>query len=293
MSAHLGDRPIDALRGATETMQRAELFGDLARAVTLGTAVAKDTENNEEPETGWRATVNRLSPMYLRPAKPKGDPDSTVEPAVAVTDEDKRRAIVGLDPLERKIGLLGAALATLIAVTTTLPFVLNPKTAVNQSLAPVKAHICANKAFTYDKATNKCNGKVVYSLEHWVFALVLLLVFALALFVTVRIGRRAPVGFTALMTGLAYETQVGVLGLPFIAAGGWLLIRALRVQRYGSPTATKANPTGEKRPPPTRAERPTRQKKKRAAAPTGPAPNKRYTPKTPQRKRPVSPPPES
>ncbi len=261
----------------------------------MGTAVANDTENNEEPETGWRATVNRLSPVFLRPAKPKAAPDSAVEPSVAVTDEDKRRAIVGLDPLERKIGLLGAGLAALIAVTTTLPFVLNPKTAVNQSLAPVKAHICSNKAFTYDKATNKCNGKVVYSLAHWEFALVLLLLFALALFVTVRIGRRAPVGFTALMTGLAYETQVGVLGLPFIAAGGWLLIRAFRVQRYGSPTATKANPTGERRPPPTRTERPTRQKqkKKKGSAPTGPAPNKRYTPKTPQRKRPVSPPPES
>jgi len=249
--------------------------------------VADETDNSQVPEAGWRATVARISPVFLRPPKPKG---SAGEPGAPLTDEGKRRAILGLDPLERKVGLIGSGLAALIALTTTLPYVLKPKTPVNQTLAPIKGHICANRAFTYNKATNKCNGKVVYSLQHWEFALVILLLFALAIYVTVRIGRRGPVGFTALMAGLAYETQVGVLGLPFIAAGGWLLIRAWRVQRYGSPTATKSNPTGERRAPPPRAERPVRKKKTKGTVPTGPAPNKRYTPKTPTRKRPVTPP---
>ena len=208
-----------------------------------------------------------------------------------MTDDEKRRAILGLDPLERKVGLYGSGLAALIALSTELGGVLNPKTKVNQSLAPLKGQICSNAALTYDKATKKCTGKLAYPLEHWVVGLVLLLAFALALFVTVRVGRRGPVGFVALMTGFAFETQVGILGFPFIAVGGWLLIRAWRVQKYGSPTATKVNPTGEKRPPAPREKRPARTKKSKGPVAIGPAPNKRYTPKAPKRKKlPATPP---
>jgi hypothetical protein len=254
--------------------------------------VTDENQDDQTPETGWRGAISRMSPIFLRPAKPK-KVKPEIEPQGPMSDEEKRLAILGLDKRERQVGQIGAGLAALIALTTTLPYVLKPSTAVKQTLAATKNHTCTNQAFTYDKATGKCNGQVVYSLEHWVFALVLLLVFALAIFVTVRIGRRAPLGFTTLMAGLAFETQVGILGLPFIAAGGWLLIRAWRVQRYGSPLGTKTNPSGERRPPPTRAERPTRAKKAKGPAPTGPAPNKRYTPKTPTRKKPVTPPPAS
>jgi hypothetical protein len=211
-----------------------------------------------------------------------------------MTDNEKRAAILGLDTLERKVGLYGSGLALLIALATQLGGVLNPKLAVKQSLAPLKGHICTYpKQLTFNKSSGKCTGELPYPLEHWVIGLVLLLVFALAMFVTVRIGRRGPLGFAALMTGFAFETQVGILGFPFIAAGGWLLIRAWRVQRYGTPTATKVNPTGEKRPPAPRAERPTRAKKAKAKAPAGPAPSKRYTPKAPRKKKAPAAPPGS
>jgi hypothetical protein len=243
-----------------------------------------DDHSEEVLETGWRASLARMSPLFLRPPKPKAEPD---QPSGPMTDEDKRKAILTLDRRERQVGLIGAGLAALIALTTTLPYVLKPKTPVNETQAANKNHTCSVKNFHYDKANGHCTGKVVYSLDHWVFALGILLLFALAVFVTVRIGRRGPLGFTALMTGLAYETQVGILGLPFIAAGGWLLIRAWRVQRYGSPTASRANPSGERRPPPARAERPTRAKKAKAPEPKGPSASKRYTPKTQKRKRPA------
>lgn len=254
-------------------------------------SIVADDFSDEVPETGWRASLARMSPVFLRPPKQKADQEP-----IATTDEEKRKAILMLDRRERQVGLIGAGLAALIALTTTLPYVLKPKTAVNETQSATKNHTCTVKGFHYDKSTGHCTGKVVYSLDHWLFALGILLLFALAVFVTVRIGRRGPLGFTALMTGLAYESQVGILGLPFIAAGGWLLIRAWRVQRYGSPTATKANPTGERRPPPTRAERTTRTtdrptraaRKSKAPAPKGPAASKRYTPKTPKRKRPVA-----
>jgi len=210
-----------------------------------------------------------------------------------MTDNEKRAAILGLDTLERKVGLYGSVLALVVALATQLGGVLNPNLAVSQSLAPLKGHICSSAKLTYDKSTGKCTGKLPYPLEHWVIGLVLLLAFAAAMLITVRIGRRGPLGFVALMTGFAFETQVGILGFPFIAAGGWLLIRAWRVQRYGSTTASKANPTGEKRPPATRPARPAKSKKTKATAPTGPAPNKRYTPKAQRKKRAPATPPGS
>ncbi len=174
-----------------------------------------------------------------------------------------------------------------------MPGVLHPKTTkVTQTIAALKNHACI-AGFTYDKSSGKCTGKGTYSFNHWIVELAVLLAFALAIFVATRLGRRGPVGFAALMGGLAFEAYVGIFGVPFIAGGGWLLIRAWRVQRYGSPTATKANPTGERKPPAARAERPTRAKKK-APAPKGPAASKRYTPKTPKKKRPAATtPPES
>jgi hypothetical protein len=257
-----------------------------------GVVVTDETEDYQERESGWRAALRRMSPVSPGPPKPRRGSDSSDKPPT-MTDDEKRQAILGLDPLERKIGLYGALLAALIAVTTQIGGVINPTKPVSQTLAATKAHTCTNKAFTYDKATGKCNGQVVYSLEHWLFALILLLAFAAALFVTVRIGRRGAMGFTALMTGFAFETQVGILGFPFIAAGGWLLIRAWRVQKYGSPTATKTRPAGDKPTPAARTDRPVRKKKSKGPVATGPAPNKRYTPKAPKKKRIPATPPES
>jgi hypothetical protein len=208
-----------------------------------------------------------------------------------MTDNEKRAAILGLDSTERKVGLYGSVLALVVALATQLGGVLNPNLAVSQTLAPLKGHICSSAKLTYNKSSGKCTGKLPYPLEHWVIGLVLLLAFALAMFVTVRIGRRGPLGFAALMTGFAFETQVGILGFPFIAAGGWLLMRAWKVQRYGSATGSKVNPTGEKRAPAARPSRPSKPKKTKASAPTGPAPSKRYTPKAPRKKRlPATPP---
>jgi len=207
-----------------------------------------------------------------------------------VSDEAKRQAIRGIDRRERQVGLIAAGLAGVIALSTTLPYVLKPSMKVSVTVAASKNHTCAKH---YQYVNGKCDGKVAYSLDHWVFAMCILLAFAVAIFVTVRVGRRSPLGFVSLMAGLAYETYVGILGLPFIAAGGWLLIRAWRVQRYGSPTATKSNPSGERGPPPTRAERQTKAKKAKTPVPAGPVASKRYTPKTAKKKRPVPTPKES
>ncbi|MGH9047424.1 MAG: hypothetical protein ACRDVW_08925 [Acidimicrobiales bacterium] len=227
-----------------------------------------------------------LSGRRPAPTSPSGaSPEGTQRPPLS--DAAKRKAILTIDVVERKVGLAAAGLGGLIALVTTVPYIINPKTKVSQTIAATKHKTCDVAGFVYDKSTKACNGKGTYTLEHWLFECVLLVAFALAIFVCVRIGRRGALGFTCLMAGLAFETQVGILGLPFIAAGGWLLIRAWRVQRFGSPTATKANPTGERRPAQSRTERAPAKPRGKKAAPTGPTPNKRYTPKTAKKKRPA------
>jgi hypothetical protein len=235
------------------------------------------------PNSGWRDLAGRFSTAFLTPKPPRKKAEPTVP-----SDVQTKRAVLNLDPRERKIGLIGSALAGAIALVTTLPYVVNPKMKVH---APAKGHVCP-VGFAYDRLTKDCLG--AYPRSHWVFEFALLAALALALFVTVRIGRRGAVGFTALLIGLAFESVASLLlGIPFIAGGGWLLIRAWRVQRYGSPTASKTGPPGEKRPAPVSTERPTRAKRTKANQPAGPVANKRYTPKAPKRRRPAPTPPGS
>jgi len=237
-----------------------------------------DTDGGTEAP---RTFFGRLQASFFKPpARPS---------PISLTDEETRRRINRIDPTERKFGLAAAALAGAVALAAVLPYVLNPNRKVKQT-AKANGTKCSTPTFVYNKTAHDCTGQVVYARSHWVFLLCVLIFFALTLFAAVQIGRRSMLGFAALMNGLAFESAVGTLfGLPFIVFGGWLLIRAWRVQRYGSPTATKR--TAGAAPPP-RAVRQPRERKKKVDPPTPtgrqrPEPSKRYTPKTPTRKRPT------
>jgi hypothetical protein len=234
--------------------------------------------------------LGRLSQMFLNPPKPKKD--ASDEDERPLTEAEVKAKVIQLDPLERKIGYLGAGMALVIALLSQLPGALDPlHHPVSQNVTPGKNHSCG-PGFKYENVAHvgfRCTGDVYYPASHWIGALVLMLVFALALLVTTRIGRRAPLGFAAVMTGLAYETQVGLLGIPFLFAGGWLLIRAWRVQRHGStkrPGIGSSNgaraANGSSRAPSARSS-----KKNEKAGPVKPAASKRYTPKAPTKKRPT------
>lgn len=249
--------------------------------------VDEETQPVGQPERGWRTTAGRLAATFLTP-QPRRPSSQQAQPAGS--EQGKRKAILGLDSREKRIGYIGAALAGLLALVATVPYVVHPKTKVT---IPTTAPKTCPKPFVYQHVAKNCLG--AYPRSHWVDELVLLAALALAIFITVRIGRRGPLGFVALMTGLAFEGEAGfLLGVPFIAGGGWLLIRAWRVQRYGSPTASKANPSGEARAAPSRAERPSKSRSRpKTTERQAPVPSKRYTPKTAKKKRPVPTPSES
>jgi hypothetical protein len=258
-----------------------------------------DGPGGDAPASTFRS---RLSDTFLKPPKPRPAKPVTPRP-VATTDAEKKRLINQLDPTERKIGYLGAALAAAIALVINVAGVINPTHhLVTKTLTPLHGKVCPTGFRLVRSGSHvSCTGLGTYPRSHWLFSMGIALVFAAALYVVTRLNRRAALAFTAVFTGLALETMVGLLALPYIAAGGWLAVRAWRTQKYGSPTAKGPPKDADGKPVARPARAPAtsgaggRRGKKDAAPPTDatgrakPEPNKRYTPKSPQRKR-VQPP---
>jgi hypothetical protein len=125
-------------------------------------------------------------------------------------------------------------------------------------------------------------------------ALVIAIGAAILLVVTVRIGRRAPVGFVALITGAAFNGSSLILGLPFFALAIWIFYHAFKLQKETSTalraSRAEARAASSQRPRSAGTSSAPRSGRAKSKAPTGPTPNKRYTPKTPVR--PSAPPPK-
>jgi hypothetical protein len=212
-----------------------------------------------------------LSATFLKPAKPK--PPQAEEPEERpLTEEERRQQAIMLDPTERKIGYTGVLLGLLISFGLTLPYVFDRHLTVTVKQAGAPNGTTCQNGFTYiPKSGNQaaqCTGKVVYPVSHWLLLMVLLLVFTIAIFITVRIGKRLPMGFAILVAGVAYESTVGLLGLIFMLPGAWLLFKAWKVRRELA--------TGEWQPPGAGPK--GRSPSGRPAPAGGPGLNKRYTP---------------
>lgn len=272
-----------------------------ATATETGTATATATGTAEAqvPPAGTRMTGwERLSRTFLNPPKSGARQGQSAGPPdyASMTEEEVRTRIISIDATERKIGLAGSVLAAIFALVFTIPYMVS-KIAVQTTTKPL--HKTCPPGLTYTpngKAPATCNG--VYPPSHYVLPLVVWLIFAVAIYVTVRIGRRSPLAFALALTGLSFGTIVVII--PFVGAGAWILVRAWRTQKYGTPRA-KAPVEGYVRPPPRNARsarasgggggaRSSPTKGAKGAAPQGvrqpPAPSKRYTPKAPPKKKP-------
>ncbi|MGC8471638.1 MAG: hypothetical protein ACP5PM_05015 [Acidimicrobiales bacterium] len=235
----------------------------------------------------------RISQIFLRPPAPKTARDEHVDFS-RMTDEEKRALIVGVDPTERKIGIAASLLGIALAIYANVPYMVS-KTSVITTVKPngkTCSPVLGITDLHYVASTSSCDG--IYSASHYVLPLIVSLVLAIAIYVTVLIRRRAPLAFTIVMTGLAFGSLLVLV--PYGVAGGWIMLRAWRTQKYGSPTARTAM-TGWVAPPRgttrrARASAPRGRKGKEATMSTTrkpPAANKRYTPKSPPKKK-VAPP---
>jgi hypothetical protein len=243
------------------------------------------------PRTAWQ----RLSETFLRPPAPKAAAAPENVDFSQMTDDEKRARIVGIDPTERKVGLVASALGVVLAVYANVPSMVS-KTSVLTTVKPTGTscgRVVGIADLHYVASSKSCYG--VYPTSHYVLPLVVSLVLAAAIYVTVRIRRRSPLAFTLVMNGLAFGSLIVLV--PYGVAGGWVMLRAWRTQKYGAPAAKSVLP-GWTAPPPRGSTRrakttaPRGRKARTAGASTTrkpPAPNKRYTPKSPPKKK-IAPP---
>ena len=184
---------------------------------------------------------------------------------------------MGLDLLERRASYVAGALAIILAGIISPHLFKN--TWVTDTAKPSVHNTCAagyhlvNKVCSYTHLTHPSD---------WVVQFLEILVLGLGLFFFSWRKKRAGVAVLSLLLGLA----LGVVGLPFLFLGGWLVIRALRLQKYGDASFVGSSRAAREAADQRRAE-------KRSGTPRTrkdvvdvestllkpPAPSKRYTPK--------------
>jgi len=190
---------------------------------------------------------------------------------------------MGINKLERGISFFGGAVA-LISAALFIPHLLK-NTTITDTTKHVKGKACPAG---YHLAASLCEKSQLTHPTYWLPQFLMILVLGLAIILFAFLRRRVGVIVAALLLGLAS----GTAGLMFLFLGGWLGIRAFRLQKYGDATFTgssrRAREMGkERREGRSTAPRKTRSAKGTVATAKGsaPAPSKRYTPKKTARRR--------
>ena len=198
---------------------------------------------------------------------------------------------MGIDSTERKISFIGGGLALVLAAIFVPHLLHNSKVIDTAKLTSL--HQCPTG---YKLVSAVCQRSHLAHPSAYVLQFLLIIVFGAAMVLFALRAKRSGVAVCALFLGLA----LGTFGLPFLFLGGWLIIRALRLQKYGDPTFAGSNRRAREKAQARRAERAggvrapiksttraaaRRSSRKAVPQPTGPAPSKRYTPKQKPRKR--------
>jgi hypothetical protein len=145
----------------------------------------------------------------------------------------------------------------------------------------------SNKTVTVVRHGKKVKELVPIS-DSWLLLGVILLVFCVIGGLALQRRKRTMLVFSFFVIGFSFTLIFAPLGFAIIILGGWLMLRAYRIQKFGTPTAKVAAREA--------AARPRRKERKQATrvppTPTGhkaPTANKRYTPKAAPRKKVVKP----
>jgi hypothetical protein len=198
-----------------------------------------------------------------------------------------RSVVMGLDKIEQRWSYLGGGIAMVLMLLLSPHLFKN--TWVTDTAKATGAKHCA-ALYHYNTLTALCQRTHLTHPSDWLPQFLEILIVGLCLIVFAWRRKRAGVAFAGLFLGLA----LGTVGLPFLFLGGWLVIRALRLQKYGdasfSGSSRQAREMAQERRQgrSTTARSPKKAKGSKTALPAlpaPPAPSKRYTPKQRTRRR--------
>ncbi len=186
---------------------------------------------------------------------------------------------MGLDSIERGISLFAGAIAMILAAVLS-PHLLKA-TWVTDSAKPSKLKTCAAG---FHLVLSLCERHRLTHPSDWLPQFLEILIVGLAIIFFALRRKRAGVAVGGLLLGLA----LGSVGLPFLFVGGWLIIRALRLQKYGDASfrgsSIKAREVAKARREGRTVDTSPPGNSITTKSASAPAPSKRYTPKKRTRK---------
>jgi len=218
---------------------------------------------SSRPQT-WSA---RLLGAFSGSRSPR-TPDEKDDPGnqVAILPPGARKAAMStLDPMESKWALGALVLATIAGIA-------------------IPAYITAT-----NKVTKRGKDTIAVAPDAKLLGGVILLLCVLG-FLALWKRKRTLVAFCLFLLGFAFTLFIGLVGFAFILIGGWLMLRAWRLNKYGTTNARAiARQTAERRSGRDRSgtAKPKASAKTPSTAGTRrpPTASKRYTPKAPARKK--------
>jgi hypothetical protein len=211
--------------------------------------------------SGPLAWAVKLKEAYWPSLPPVASSDSGE--AQIIPAERRRKVMRTMNPLEIKLSVVGFLLATIAAIA-------------------IPAYI-----ITSNKVTREGKNTIAVAPDAKLLG-GLILLFCISGFVVLWKRWRTPVVVGLFFIGFAFTLFVGLVGFVFILLGGWLMLRAWRINKYGTTDTKLIKQEVANRP---------RGKDARAAAPRSkstssepgarkpPTASKRYTPKAPPRKK--------
>jgi hypothetical protein len=224
-----------------------------------------DSTDDDYDDTGvqapWTMRVKETfwpSPS-LKPGE-DGEPDR-------VPSERRKEVMRSLDPQEVKLAFGAFTLATIAGIA-------------------IPSYILAT-----DKITKAGKHSISVAPDAALLGGVIIVLCILG-FVTLWKRKRTFVSFALFLIGFAFTLFIGLIGFVFILVGGWLMLRAWRINRYGTTDAKAIRQEAASRPRgkgAASAKSSSSTSRGKTSSQPGarkpPTASKRYTPKAPPRKK--------
>ncbi len=221
-----------------------------------------DGNGGSRPQT-WSA---RLMGVFTGPS-PSGSPGQATDPAEILPQSERKAAMSTLSELERKWTLGAFILATVAGIAIPAYFVAE------------------------NKVTKAGKNSIAVAPDAKLLGGVILILCVIG-FAALWKRKRTLVAFDLFLIGFAFTVFVGLIGFAFILLGGWLMLRAWRLNKYGTTNSkmiareAASRPRGRERKEAARsASKSSSKASSSPAARKPPTASKRYTPKAPPRKK--------
>ncbi|HEX3334010.1 MAG TPA: tetraspanin family protein [Acidimicrobiales bacterium] len=206
----------------------------------------------------------RLREIFWPPAPPR--PAEGEEPEI-IPPERRKAAMTSINGQEVRWSFLALVLATIAGVA-------------------IPAYIIAT-----NKVSKHGKNSIAVAPDAWLLGGAILL-FCVIGYVLIWRRRRSLLAFDLFLIGFGFTLFIGLIGFLFILVGGWLLLHAWRINKYGTYNAkviareTRNRPRGgASKGTPAKSTAKSRATYDPDAPKKPPAASKRYTPKAPPRKK--------